>query len=124
MNISFPEAGEVAAAVLCLTDFVSWLTRIIVPARTRASRKLKPRNLMHPSFRRQRPGKRRAAGASYVLHQNENFTENCSCRGFMAVRGKPKFGLGVAGMNSPVPMGVRATEPPGTEIPPFGQFTA
>ena len=36
------------------------------------------------------------------MHQNENLTENCSCRGFIAVRGSPKFEFGLAGMNKQV----------------------
>ena len=36
---------------------------------------------------------------SYVLLQNVNLSENCSCRGFSAVRGTPKFEFGCDGMN-------------------------
>ena len=35
-----------------------------------------------------------------MLRQNENFTANCSCRGFNIVRGFPKLGLGPTGMNA------------------------
>lgn len=33
------------------------------------------------------------------LHQKLNLIENCSCRGFSAVRGRPKFAFGLFGMN-------------------------
>ena len=55
--------------------------------------------------------------------QNMNFTENCNCRGLNAVRGSPKLEFGVVGINRVVPIGVGATDPPGTEIPPFGHVT-
>jgi len=59
----------------------------------------------------------------YVSPQNMNLTENCNCRGLNAVRGNPKLEFGVVGINRVVPIGVGATDPPGTEIPPFGHVT-
>lgn len=37
-----------------------------------------------------------------LLPQKVNFTENCNCRGFIAVRGNPKVVFGADGMNKHV----------------------
>jgi hypothetical protein len=51
MNISLPEEGEVAAAVVCLTlGFGSCPAEITIPASIIAIRQLKHRILMKPSL--------------------------------------------------------------------------
>src|SRR5215471_4841889 len=116
MNMSFPEAGEVVAAVSCLTaDFASCPPDAMLVASNIANSQLS-RNLMPPPLAPVDISK-------VAFPQNVNLTENCSCRGLSAVRGEPKFEFGVAGMNSAVPIGVGASDPPGTAIPPFGQVT-
>src|SRR5581483_4816400 len=46
---------------------------------------------------------------------------NWSCLGLSMVRGRPKLGFGLDGMNRSVPSGVGAKLPPGTPIGPAAQ---
>src|SRR5215469_12122791 len=115
MNISLPDAGEVMGAASCLTVvFDSWAREITKPATSAATAYARYRTRIEVLPQPVR---------SPSIPQNVNFIENCSCLALSIVRGRPKFGLGFAGINRFVPIGVLAKLPtPGITGPsPIGQ---